>query len=91
MFIPISPNINWQFLNNWGHTCQLFRQIYSHIQLSAISSNMGLQHHYLQNSLVDGLAIFTMGLWASKVTTSDEDDSGYGIFPSPRSKANTIK
>jgi len=45
-----------------------------------VSSDIGHDPHHLNNHLVGGAAIMTFGLWASKVSKSSSDSSGYGSF-----------
>jgi hypothetical protein len=80
MFIPISPNINWQNNSNWSRTHQIFRPHFNQVHLSAVSSAVGLDPLYLNKYLIGGSAILTFGLWASKVSQTIQDESGYGSF-----------
>jgi hypothetical protein len=81
MFVPISPNINWENPSNWSHITRLqFHNLSTQIHLTATSSMIGMEHEYTLKSLVGGSAIITSGLWASKVSQSTRDLSGYGTF-----------
>lgn len=80
MFVPISPNINWLNNWNWTRTLQVFRRSFNQVNLSAMSSSIGLDPLYLHKNLVGGSTILTFGLWASKVSQSFHDTSGHGIF-----------
>jgi hypothetical protein len=80
MFVPISPNVNWENTSNWLQTKQLFTGISHQIHLTATSSAIGKNPHYLHKSLVDGSAILTFGLWSSKVINSFSNPSGDGTY-----------
>jgi hypothetical protein len=80
MFIPISPNVNWINPYYWFHTRQLFHYNFHHVNLSAVSSDIGLDPLYLHKHLMGGVAILTLGLWPSKVSTVLKDESGFGTF-----------
>jgi hypothetical protein len=62
MFIPISPNVNWINPYYWFHTRQLFHYNFHHVNLSAVSSDIGLDPLYLHKHLMGGVAILTLGL-----------------------------
>jgi hypothetical protein len=80
MFIPISPNVNWQNPSNWARTRQCFRSNFLQVSVSAVSSNMGLDPLYLHKSLVGGAAILTFGLWSAKVSNTFHDESRFGSY-----------
>lgn len=80
MFIPISFNVNWSNSRNWIRAKHFFQSPFSQVHLSATSSDMGMDKHYFNKSIVGGSAIFTMGLWATKVTMAVSDTSGYGTY-----------
>jgi hypothetical protein len=46
----------------------------------AVSSDAGNEKEFINKPLVGGTAILTLGLWASKVTHSSQDDSGFRSF-----------
>jgi hypothetical protein len=78
IFVPISPNINWNNQSNWLRTKQIFRSFSSHVHLSASSSYIGKDPLYFQKKMVGGSAIITGGIWTSKVTHCFRDTSGHG-------------
>jgi hypothetical protein len=77
----ISPNANWCNTSNWATAKNIFRKSYQQVHLSAISSNIGKDREYLHNPiLVGGSAIFAFDKWASKVSNTMQDTSGYGTY-----------
>ncbi len=80
MFVPISPNINWHNKMNHVHARNKFKKLSQHVHLSAVSSDIGLEPNYLNTPLVGRAAIITLGLWSSKVYTSQHDTTGMGTF-----------
>lgn len=80
IFCLISPNINWNNQSQWIRTKRLFRPIFQHVHISAISSRVGLKPPFSINHLIGGAAILTLGLWSSKVYNSFQDPSGCGTF-----------
>jgi len=50
------------------------------VHISATSSNIGKDPLYSNKNLVGGSAILTFGLWSSKISVSQLDESGHGIY-----------
>ncbi len=82
MFMPISPNVNWTNPSNVIQTKHIFRELHTRTHLSTISSSIELDREYINSSLVGGAAIITSGIWATQITETVHDKSGYGIFTS---------
>jgi len=81
IFAAISPDVNWCNYSNWNRTKLLYKRHSPHIHLSAVSSDIGYDHHYLHSPhLIGGSTILTFGIWASKVILVSHDPSGYGIY-----------
>jgi len=80
IFVPISPNVNWENNSNWVRIKQLFTGVSRPVHLTAMSSTIGKNPHYFQKSLVGGSAILTFGLWSSKVINSFSDPSRNGTY-----------
>jgi hypothetical protein len=81
IFVPINPNINWNNQSNWPTTKQHFRHAFKHVHLSASSSLIGLEQEFFHQNLIGaGAVILTFDLWASKVSQTLDDDSGFRSF-----------
>jgi len=80
MFVPISPNVNWKNCSNLIRTKKLFRSISPHIHISADSSATGNSREYFIKQLIGGTAIITTGIWSTKVSYVQGDDSEFGSF-----------
>jgi len=80
LFVLISPNVNWLNPSSWARTHQLFRPNFLQVNMSAVSSNIGLDLLYLHTNLIGGAAILTFGLWSSKVSNTFHDESGFGSY-----------
>jgi hypothetical protein len=80
MFVPISPNVNWLNPSNWARTRPCFRLNFLQVNVSAVSSNIGLDPLYLHKSLTGGAAILTFCLWSSKVSNTFHDESRFGSY-----------
>ncbi len=80
MYIPISPNVNWNTSSTWPRTHHLFCSHFYQVHLSAVSSDIGKNSQYFNKPIVGGAAIQTFGQWASKIQQSFSDSSGFGTF-----------
>jgi len=61
-------------------TKQIFKKLSSQIHLLADSSLIGRDPEYFDKGLVGGSAIISSNIWATKVSESARDASGYGTY-----------
>jgi len=81
--IPIidpSSHVRLENPSNWVRTRNIFKNHFKQVHLSPVSSNIGADPLYINKHLVGGSATLAFGPWASKVSFTPIDESGFGTF-----------
>ena len=79
IFCASETNLNWAHHSNKRNIRQVFERGFVQVHMSTSSSAIGKhQEHKDMKYLPGGSAIFTFDQWASKITTSGEDERQLG-------------